>query len=214
MMTHMANYQTEKGFTLIEVMLAIAITAFVAMLSYNALSAAISSADRHEKKAGKLADIQLALTVLERDIRHAIRRSIRDDFDYEQAALLGGGQEQYILQLTRRGWDNPIGNPRSELQRVRYELEGEELWRESWQMLDRVSEDETLQKVLVLGAVKEFNISFLEGSAGASGSGLLGGEWTDSWDTKDDRLPLAVEIELDIEDFGRVKRVFDVPSPQ
>lgn len=213
-MTHMAHYQTEKGFTLIEVMLAIAITAFVAMLSYNALSAAISSADRHEKKAGKLADIQLALTVLERDIRHAIRRSIRDDFDYEQAALLGGGQEQYILQLTRRGWDNPIGNPRSELQRVRYELEGEELWRESWQMLDRVSEDETLQKVLVLGAVKEFNISFLEGSAGASGGAPLGGEWTDSWDTKDDRLPLAVKIELDIEHFGWVKRVFDVPSPQ
>ena len=52
------------GFTLIEVMLAMLITTFVAMLAYSGLSTAIIAAEGHEEQAQQIADIQLPLACL------------------------------------------------------------------------------------------------------------------------------------------------------
>ena len=53
------------GFTLIEVMLAMTITAFVALLAYSGLSTSISASEEHEKLARRISEIQLPLTVIE-----------------------------------------------------------------------------------------------------------------------------------------------------
>ena len=67
------------GFTLIEVILAVAITTFVALLAYTGLSTSMTAAEQHGKQAQLIADIQLPLTIIERDIRHAINRTIVDE---------------------------------------------------------------------------------------------------------------------------------------
>lgn len=204
-----------QGFTLIEVMLAMVITAFVALLAYNGLSAAITAGERHELQAEKLAGILLPLTVMERDIRNAVRRQITDEYDELVGALTGGALDQYILRLTRSGWDNPRGLRRGELQRVRYVLENEELWRESWSVLDRTSEEEGQQRTLLLKGVLNFELAFLDpGAAGTIPNPIpLGGEWVETWDEKVmDRMPLAVQIKLELEGFGELQRVYSIPS--
>lgn len=206
----MRTRKQSQGFTLIEVLLAMGITAFVAVLAYSALSASITSSDIHERKAQQLADVQLALTFLERDIRHAAQRSIIDEYGDNVPAMTGGEQDDYLLRLTRRGWDNPTELRRGELQRVRYQIEDEALWRESWLVLDRTSEDEGLQRAMLLDNVIEMRLRFLEGSASSATTPASAGEWRDDWVGAGDRLPLAVELELDIENFGQVKRVFSV----
>jgi general secretion pathway protein J len=200
-----------KGFTLIEVMLAITITAFVALLAYNGLSAALTAGERHSAQAQQLADIQLPLTILERDIRHAIFRPIRDEYDETIAALTGSSSDQYLLRLTRRGWDNPRGLPRGDLQRVRYRLENQQLWRESWSVLDRVSEEDSLQRTLLMEGVVNVELSFLDSKSAGASSSPLGGEWVELWE-ETDRLPLAVQITFEIDGFGEVRRVFSIPS--
>ena len=120
------------GFTLIEVMLAMAITAFIAVIAYSGLSAAISASERQQLQVETLGNIQLTLTVMERDIRNAVKRPVKDEYGDKEPALAGGTQQEYLLQVTRAGWDNPANRRRSELQRVRYLLEDDELWRESW----------------------------------------------------------------------------------
>ena len=52
----MTAYQRLAGFTLIEVMLAMLITAFVAMLAYSGLSTSIVAAEGHEEQAQQIAD--------------------------------------------------------------------------------------------------------------------------------------------------------------
>lgn len=202
----------QLGFTLIEVMLAMAITAFIAVIAYSGLSAAINASERQQLQVQRLGDIQLSLSVLERDIRYAVLRGIVDEYGDRQSAMLGGIQQEYVLQLTRSGWDNPANQRRSELQRVRYLLEDDQLWRESWLVLDRLDSEEGLQRVMLIAEVTNFEIAFLNGESTAASQSPLGGEWIDDWSPERgaDRLPRAVELKLELEGFGQVRRVFEV----
>lgn len=203
---------THKGFTLIEVMLAMTITAFVALLAYSGLSNSIGASDEQEKMARRISSIQLPLTVLGRDISHAVARPIKDEYGDRIAAMAGGSLNDYPLILTRQGWDNPRGLPRGDLQRVRYVLEDEALWRESWSVLDRLSEQDGQQRTLVIDGISDLKLSFLNPYSINAGGSPLGGDWIDQWDDPD-RLPKAVEISFDVAGFGEVKRVFSIPQP-
>ena len=197
----------QQGFTLLEVVLAIAITAFVAVLGYNALSVAIITAEQHEEKVKQLGDIQLALTILERDGRNIVPRPIVDEYGLKQAALIGGDLTEYPLQLTRRGWDNPLDIRRGELQRVRYEYSDNTIWREHWLVLDRVDENTNKQRVKLIDGVERFKLTFLAQDNAVAVEGV-GGEWQGEWDSN--TLPLAIQIELELTDFGGVRRVFEI----
>jgi general secretion pathway protein J len=207
----MTRKKSLAGFTLIEVILSMAITAFIAVIAYSALSVAISTSEQHEQKAQQLADIQLALSVLERDIRNSVARGIKDEFSDQQAAMMGGALADYVLQLTRRGWDNPTEIKRGDLQRVRYEFNDNTLWRQHWLVLDRVNEGNERLRVMVIENVTAFEILFLKPDSNTANPSSLGGVWQDEWDDND--MPLAIEVRLDIEHFGEVKRVFEITSP-
>ncbi len=207
----MAANKPLAGFTLIEVLLAMGITTFVALLAYSGLSASITAAESQQLQAQQIVDIQLPLTVLERDIRNAVARPIRDEYDDRVEALVGGAFNDYLLVLTRRGWDNPRELSRGELQRVRYQLLDDVLWRESWSVLDRVSEEAGRQRTRLLQGVRAIEITFLDSASSGASRSPLGGEWLDEWDIPQ-RLPAAIKIQFDVEGFGEVARVISIPS--
>lgn len=210
MMTYRA-----QGFTLVEVLLAMAITAFVAVIAYSGLSSAITAAERQQQQIERLAAVQLALSVLERDIRNAHQRSVIDEYGDTIEAFSGGASDDYWLQLTRAGWQNPIGQMRSHLQRVRYYMQGTQLWRDSWSVLDRVTEEATLQRVMVIDGLTNLTIRFLDGASVNAATSSLGGEWVDQWPVTAglDSVPVAVDLELEFEGLGRVRRVYALPLP-
>ena len=207
----MAANKRLAGFTLIEVLLAMGITTFVALLAYSGLSASITAAEFQQLQAQQIVDIQLPLTVLERDIRNAVARPIRDEYDDRVEALVGGAFNDYLLVLTRRGWDNPRELSRGELQRVRYQLLDDVLWRESWSVLDRVSEEAGQQRTRLLQGVRDIEIAFLDSASSGASRSPLGGEWLDEWDMPQ-RLPAAIKIQFEVEGFGEVARVISIPS--
>ena len=207
----MAANKRLAGFTLIEVLLSMGITTFVALLAYSGLSASITAAESQQLQAQQIVDIQLPLTVLERDIRNAVARPIRDEYDDRVEALVGGAFNDYLLVLTRRGWDNPRELSRGELQRVRYQLLDDVLWRESWSVLDRVSEEAGQQRTRLLQGVRDIEIAFLDSASSGASRSPLGGEWLDEWDMPQ-RLPAAIKIQFEVEGFGEVARVISIPS--
>lgn len=211
MIYSLAKRRSAQGFTLIEVMLAMVITAFVAMLAYNGLSAAASAAEQHEIQADRLEAMQLPFTIIERDIRNAVVRPIVDEYGDTVAALSGGSFDDYVLKLTRRGWDNPRGLPRGGLQRVRYQLENEKLWRESWSLLDRLSEEDSQRRTMLLEGVLSIEMAFCNSSTTGASSSPLGCEWVDEWDDQT-ALPKALELRVELENFGEIRRVYGIPS--
>ena len=112
----------QAGFTLVEVLIAMAITAFVSVLSYQTLSTALVGIESARAESERLYEINRAFTVLSRDIRQLTNRPVRDEFGQLASAVSGGELARDPLRLTRSGWHNSTGAPRSTLQRVAYRL--------------------------------------------------------------------------------------------
>ncbi|MGI9288374.1 MAG: type II secretion system minor pseudopilin GspJ, partial [Pseudomonadales bacterium] len=144
-----------RGFTLIEVLVASAITALIGIIAYGFLGSALDAQASQQSQADRLNEINLFFVVLARDVRQAVDRNIRDEFGDTEPAVVGGLGSEYLLSLTRGGWYNPRAVARSSLQRVAYGLNDEqEIERVAWHMLDRASE-QNVYRAVVLGAVEE-----------------------------------------------------------
>lgn len=206
-----------SGFTLIEVLLAMAITALVAVMGYAGLTTAMSAASRHEETVRRIGEIQTAVSWMTRDLRQSVDRSILDARGDEMPALIGTLANEQLLELTHTGWDNPRGQHRSALQRVRYRLDNDGvLWRDYWLAIDRLDDDDHLQRVKLLSGVKSLKWQFLDGQSANAKNETLGGEWVEQWPVGKNTkyLPLAVQFDLETDDLGIVHRVIALAGEQ
>ena len=199
-----------RGFTLLELLVALAVFSIMAVAAYSGLRNVLYTRAAVEEQNRRLAAVQLAVYRLEQDIEQATPRGVRDEYGEPQGALLGGALTDDRLILTRAGWDNPLGQPRASLQRVAYRLRDGRLWRLHWPVLDRGGLIEP-RETLLLERVRDFKVQFLDQD-----------DWRDDWpppssSTDDrkpdpDRLPRAVEIRLTLEDWGEITRLLPLPG--
>jgi general secretion pathway protein J len=208
------------GFTLLEVLIAMAITAFVALIATTSLSRVISGVESLRETADRTYEVNRAWMIISRDLRQFAARPVRDEFGEVEPALVGGTVARFALSFTRGGWHNPNGLPRSNLQRINYRLEDEALWRDMYPVLDRAADTEP-DSVLLLDDVENIQLAFL-GSLEAlqtqsGGSALDTSNWVESWvlDTSVPGEPLAspvaVEITLQLRDWGEMRRLYALP---
>lgn len=203
---------SQKGFTLMEVLIAVTITAVIGLGVWQVLSGVVQSRDRVNDVADEFDQLQRTMLLLERDLTQIINRPVRDMYgDYQPA--LTSREDDFSLVLTRQGWRNPLGTRRSSLQRAGWEYTGEELRRRYWTTLDQ-GQEENSQYVLLLSDVTSFEIRFLDDQR----------NWTDGWPTEeamaslspgarpDIPLPLGLEITLEHERFGELVRTFAFPD--
>ena len=197
---------TVRGFTLLELLVALAVFAIMSVAAYSGLRNVLFTRAAVEQQSQRLAAVQLAVFRLEQDIEQAIPRSIRDEYGEKQAALLGGELSDDRLMLTRAGWDNPLGQPRAQIQRIAYRWEDGRLWRRHWPVLDRGGRIEP-REILLLDRVSAFTVRFLDQD-----------EWRSDWPPpvaadaetekqEADPMPRAVEIRLTLEDWGEITRL-------
>ena len=202
-----------RGFTLIEIIVALAITATVSVIAFAGLSSAIAARDSLIAEEARLRDLQRFFGLFGRDLRHLVGRPVTNEYGEQEAALLAEENSLQRLALTRNAWDNFSGLPRSSLQRVSWWLDGTELHRGYWPVLDRASETPTLD-ALVLDDVLELEVRFLIAQAEVAEENQDVADddaWTVTWPTDGlpiEALPRAVEVTVEIEDWGRATRLF------
>jgi len=209
-----------RGFTLIEVLIALAITAFVSTIAYTSLSTVLSGVESTREISDRSYEINRAWMIISRDVRQFVPRSIRDEFGELEPAMAGGAAARFPLSLTRSGWHNPGEHLRSNMQRVNYRLEDEALWRDSYPVLDRAG-DTTARSVKLLDGVEYLELAFLGSLAEVQTTdnsiNLDTRNWSENWvlDTSDpDALlapPLAVQISLQLADWGEMRRLYELP---
>lgn len=198
-----------EGFTLLELLVAVAIMALLAVGAYRLLTDTVSTRDRGLAHEQGLADLQRADMILQRDLMQVSARGIRDEFgDFQPAFYI---PTDNVMEFTRAGWRNPLQEARSDLVRVRYRVANGQLLREYWHVLDR---DRTSlpQRTVLLDKVSGFSVRVFSG--GAAGS------WSNAWpalsDAQKDRrtlpLPTAVEVRFSQEPWGEIRRVFLLPE--
>lgn len=213
----LSRQRRSSGFTLLEVMVAIATTAAIAAVAYSVVSAVSRAAEGQLEEAERLADLQLAMSIVERDLKQAIARPVVDELDNQLPALLSNSRFGALVEFSRVGWQNPLQLPRGGVQRVRYTLEDEQLWRENWQVLDRVSESR-LQRALLFDGVEEVQLRFLDVDDSVRVR-RLDDQWESRWPDIDPggevnlyALPGAIELTITLKDWGEVRRVFLLPG--
>jgi len=196
-----------RGFTLIEVVAAVAIFAVLSVLCYGALSRTMQSAEALNGRMDRLQAIQRTIRLLSDDLQQLSPRPIRDELgDNLGPALDTGFQSGFALELTHGGWSNPIVLPRGTLQRSAYRMEDDELIRFHWMVLDRTLANEPVE-VALLDGVESILFRFLEAN----------GQWTEQWPPDNRQGPLgarerprAAEIVLVLADEGEIRRMVEI----
>lgn len=201
--------RASAGFTLLEVLIAISIFAFLALGTYRMLGSVLASDEATRRHELQLRELQRAFAVLEQDLAQVGSRPIRDGFGDLRPALVGE-QEPAAMEFSRLGWRNPLGNPRSNWQRVRWQLVGNTLQRSYWPVLDQAVDSQPLvQKVL--GEVRSLQLRYLDSE------GNWQSEWPPTQTNSDEkqrlqRVPRALEISLEHERYGLLTRLLRLPD--
>lgn len=184
------------GFTLLEVMVAIAIFGLVAVIAYGSLSSLMDSKRGVTEHAERLASLQLAFQLMQRDLAQAVNRPVRDELGGSEDAMLLSSAGR--LAFTRLGEDLPAtAQQRSRLERLEYQLRDQQLWRIRWRQLDRV-QGAKADEMLLMDGVEGWQLRFLDKQ----------GSWQTGWPTPGNDLPAAMELVLDHADWGRLRRLF------
>ncbi len=170
------------GFTLLELVVALAVFAVLATLAYGSLGQLLQAREQLVARADALGRLQLAFSLLERDCLTAVARPVRDELGDPEPALRRTPDGN--LELTHGGWSNPLAQPRAELQRVRWRLRDGALYREAWPVLDRVPGSRPRAQRLLEG-VQRFEVNVESGNS-----------------------ERAVAVTLDVPPFGRIERLF------
>jgi general secretion pathway protein J len=207
-----------RGFTMVEVMIAIFVSAIMFAIGYSAINQALRDRDGINVAQARVTEIQRGMRVVAQDFAQVIARAARDTSGTGQLmpALMATARDNTLLTFTRGGWSNPAGLPRPAEQRVRYRFIDGALVREHWQAVDPALNIEPLQRILIT-RVKSVEVRFLD---------PVTRNWRNDWPAntpsgpvnpaQTDILlltrPLAIEFTLVLDDWGRVQRVFEIPT--
>ena len=200
------------GFTLVELLVAVAIFAIIGLVAASGLRSVIRLRDQSDKTMHRLRQVQLAMSILARDFSQLAPRPIHDELGSVRPALAAGPDNVPPIEFTHGGWPNPLGLPRSTLQRVAYTLEDGKLMRYTWPMLDRSVQADPLKQEL-LSDVSALDVEYMDPSSGQ----LLNvwppinqGAVNPANKPPADLLPRAVSIKLTLKDWGDVTRLVEV----
>lgn len=124
---HKKGCITMRGFTLLELLVAIAIFALVAVMAYGGLNTVIKQSAIVEDQMDQLNAMQNGLRQMRSDLTFAVDRLARDALGGEVPEFAGGGLN--LLTLTRMGASNPWAAAEPQLALVRWRLENGNLER-------------------------------------------------------------------------------------
>lgn len=195
------------GFTLIEVLVALAIFGMLAAIAYGTLGRTLSNAEILTERMQRLQSLQRTMRYLSEDFMQLAPRPVREDLgDNFGPALHTDVQSDFAVELTHGGWSNPATLPRGTLQRVAYRLEEGELVRYHWTVLDRTLSNEPVGRAL-LDEVESVVFRFMQEN----------GDWTEEWPPENRPGPLglrqrprAVEVVLTLADATEISRILEV----
>lgn len=218
----------QKGFTLIEMLIALAIGASIAAMTYQALDNAISADEKISKFSAQVDEIDRAWQYLGSDLSYAVERTWFNRSGEQKSAMLGvfgdrlsqsdvliASEDDYLLQFVRGNRSNPKKQKRSSLYMVGYRVtqddEGSDLktlWRDTWSPVDG-SGDGKVQRRRLLAGINTIKFSYLSRSFQNLGpeSELTGWPGTSGVTPT---LPAAVRVIIDSAGIGEVERFFSL----
>jgi general secretion pathway protein J len=194
-----------SGFTLLELLVAMAIFAIIGLAATGGLNAVIDQSTAARSAMKDLNQLQRSILFLTNDLYQMHPRVVRDELGRgDEKPLLADGQDNYLLRFSREGWRNPAGLPRGNIQRVQYRLEEETLIREHWVVTDRTLSLEPVELEL-LNNVTDIKFEYLDYS----------NQWQSLWPQvtsggETEEWPRAVRVTITLKNIGEIQRLIEI----
>jgi general secretion pathway protein J len=201
---HGSPLPAARGFTLIEVLIALLLFALLAGFGYRGLGVVLDAGEQLAGETRKWRDLALAFEHLRQSLSQAVDRPIRDRDDSSAPAFVGAAttrnSNEPMLAFTRMGYAGHAGAA-ADQQRVGYRLREDRLEQLGWPVLDQAPLTEP-QAIELLPGVQDLSFSYLHE-----------GRWFSSWPipTNDAAHPAAVMVKLQLAGGERYQRVFALP---
>ncbi|MBM4227081.1 MAG: type II secretion system protein GspJ [Gammaproteobacteria bacterium] len=145
------RHRSSAGFTLLEVLVAIAIFSVMAVLAYEGLRNFLAARTLLDNRTGVFHARVRGMAQMQQDLEQLVARPVRDELGDPVDALRRRTGEEVLLAFTRHSpWPAPSrGLP--DLRRVEYRLLEGRLLRREWDALDRVSSVGYRERTLLSG---------------------------------------------------------------
>lgn len=188
------------GFSLIEMLVALAITAMLATAGTLLLVQTVRGGRTVEERTGETRSLDVAHSLVRDDLATATTRLTRGPDGLDVPAGLTGGLRMAngrLLGFTRASWANPdMSEERGDLQRIEYLMDDDRLVRRAWLRPDPVRETPYVDRVLADG-LQDAGIRFFDGTA-----------WRLSWYDQEGGLPDLIELTFVFGEGDELRQLF------
>jgi len=196
---NMRSARRHSGVTLLELLIVIVIFTIVSTAAYSGLQNSLKAEESFSEAMKDLEAVQMSLTLFQRDVMQLSPRAIRDAYgDYEAALVLVDGRD---LVFTRGGNFSSLKLDQTELTRVAWSLQDDQLVRSYWRQLDSTQGDQPLG-ASVLGNVSDLRIRVLDQN----------NNWHLDWPLASGDKLRGLEITLEVGDWGEIRRLLPMPD--
>jgi general secretion pathway protein J len=185
----------QQGFTLLEILIALAIFAIMSMMAYAGLAAVLDARAATQPRSEQMAQLQMTLYLLNEDLSQAIKRPIRDELGSTEPAF-SSGRGNEILVFTRSVPTWSIDGADNSLQRVSYSFENGALYRQVWTLPDRTPQTQYRRRKLI--NAEQVGVNFYD-EASQTWLPFNGGNGG---------APKAIEIRFNLASLGSIQRSF------
>ena len=200
-----SSYQQHRstphsGFTLLELLVAISIFSLIAAAGYSGLTSLSRSLQVQRTSSAQLAEIQWAIARLDRDLTQAINRPQRTENGLLPAFIGDNRQLNLVTLIDNQLLQQPLSDERP----LRWQWQQPVLERQIWQLPDRLASNAPLATTQLLEGVEVFEFRYLDSS----------GRWLSHWNSAQQGgiLPRAVQVRLQINGFGEIRRLLELPG--
>ncbi|MBV1776952.1 type II secretion system minor pseudopilin GspJ [Burkholderiaceae bacterium DAT-1] len=196
------RFQTRKrgkrnGFTLIEILIALAIFAIMSMIAYQGLSRMMRTKEHLDAQVRYWRELTLMMGRFEEDISQIVDRSWRDDGGTLQPAVRGAAgpldRHGAQLEMVRLDGGKPV--------HIGYRVSNGHLDLLVWQALDQAPRTEP-QVYKMMDGIQAMQVRFNDGA----------GQWQFAWPNAgqtqtNERLPHGIELKLVLKDGQTISRL-------
>jgi type II secretion system protein J len=186
---------SKKGFTIIEVLVTLIILSMIAIISSNILQSSLESEKVSSQRLNSIKELNLASSILRRDIRQIANVSIKDFYGNKINGTFISelGLENLMFTTKVKSFSNEV----SPLKRVQYVIENKNFIRKQYYSSNPYNQDE-YTKSIIINDIDNLKLSFLNEN-----------KWHQSWPVSpitSKKIPTLIKIEfrLDNKDYSWV----------